>query len=89
MRDFQHAQRRLVGFREEVTLGLDADVAGEQQFHVAVPHPQHDRVVVARALPLPVGHRRIQHVHTHRANLEPITALELTPRNTAGGDDTL
>src|SRR6478672_6526525 len=85
MADLQNSERRGWSVARESSFELRADVAGQQQLDVADPHAQHDRVVVARLLPLPLGCRRVQRVYRDAGNLETIALAQLTPRPPGAG----
>ena len=62
-------------------LSLAADVAGQDDRDVADPHLEHDRVVVADALALPVGRRRVQDANLDVAEALDVARLHVSPRH--------
>ena len=61
--------------REDGALAFSADVARQDDRDVAEPQLEHDRVLVAHALALPVGRRRMQHAQFDGAEALDVAGL--------------
>ena len=75
------------GSRRGVTqlLPFAADVAGQDDRHVAEPQLEHDGVVVAHALTLPFGRRRMQNANLDSRRRLAVARLHDAPRRSRAG----
>jgi hypothetical protein len=79
MRHFQHAQRRRIEQTRDLRLGLAADVTGEHERHAAPAQFQHDGIIVAHLLALPIRQRRMGHAYRHAVQRGAVGALKGRP----------
>ena len=79
MRDLDDAKRRPREERRNVRFRLAADVTREDKRHVAPPQFQHDGVVVAYILSLPVGHGRMPDGHLYAVEHGGVPPLDGGP----------
>jgi ATP diphosphatase len=84
MSDLQDTNAGRVCLRRQPPLELGAGVAGEPQLDLAVADTKHDGVVVAHALPLPLGWRRMHRLDGDRSQLQPRPGEEGSPGDAAG-----
>jgi hypothetical protein len=79
VRHLEDAQTRRLEGRRNLILDLTADVTGQDDRHVPPSKLDHDRVVVAHVLALPVGHRRMMDGHLDPVDEQMIVTLDTGP----------
>src|SRR5262245_53043701 len=79
VRHFEDAQPGARDAPEDRALSLPADVAGQDDRHVVPQKFEHQRVVVAHVLALPVWWPRMPYDHLHTVDRHEIAGLQVGP----------
>ena len=84
VRDLDDAEARRQDRRGDLALGRAADVAGQQDRHIAPAQLEHQRIVVPDFLPLPVGDSRMPGRDLYAVDPSTVTRVHVCPAGTRG-----